>query len=30
MKGRWPLVIYLVVLFGLAGALVWGLANCGC
>lgn len=30
MKGRWPLIVYLVVLVGLAGALVWGLANCGC
>jgi hypothetical protein len=26
----WRMVLYIVVLLGLAGALVWGIANCGC
>lgn len=30
MKGRYQTTVYLVVLLGLAGALVWGIANSGC
>jgi hypothetical protein len=26
----WKVVAYLAVLLGLAAALVWGIANCGC
>lgn len=29
MKSRLALVVYLAVLAGLAGALVWGIATCG-